>query len=69
MLGAERGVAERMCDQNLRVLYTHCYGHTLNLAVADVMLALQFMGNALNCAYEIVKLVKNHLEDIPFVKI
>ena len=58
MSGARSGVAKSICDQELRALCTHSYGHSLNLAVTDTVKTWKFMRNALDCAYEIVKLVK-----------
>ncbi len=58
MSGAQTGVAKRISDEEPRAVYTHCYGHALNLAVADSVKACKCMRNALDGAYEIVKLVK-----------
>lgn len=58
MSGAQSGVAKRICDEEPRALYTHCYGHALNLAVADTVKTCKFMRNAMDGEYEIVKLVK-----------
>lgn len=35
MAGANKGVAKVMCDEEPRALFTHCYGHMLNLAIGD----------------------------------
>ena len=35
MRGARKGVAAIITQEESRALYTHCYGHALNLAVAD----------------------------------
>lgn len=39
-------------------MYTHCYGHALNLAVGDVMKKSRLMGDTLNTTSEISKLLK-----------
>ncbi len=48
MSGARSGVAKRICDEEPRALYTHCYGHALNLAVADAVRACKFMRSAMD---------------------
>ena len=35
MSGTKRGVATQIKSLNKKALYTHCYGHPLNLAVND----------------------------------
>ena len=35
LLGARSGVATKLLELEPRALYTHCYGHALNLAVQD----------------------------------
>ena len=37
MRGAKKGVAAIMRQEESRALYSHCYGHSLNLAVADTL--------------------------------
>lgn len=37
MAGSKHGVAAQLHAEEPRVLLTHCYGHALNLAVADAM--------------------------------
>ena len=41
-----------------RALYTHCYGHALNLACADTIKQCKIVKNALETTHEITKLVK-----------
>ena len=41
-----------------RALYLHCFGHTLNLAVADTLKEVKCMSDALDHALEICKLLK-----------
>uniref|UniRef100_A0A8W8K1D5 DUF4371 domain-containing protein n=1 Tax=Magallana gigas TaxID=29159 RepID=A0A8W8K1D5_MAGGI len=36
MSGAKKGVAANITKQEPRAIYTHCYGHALNLAVVPV---------------------------------
>ena len=37
MSGTRGGVARKIVDEESRALYTHCYGHALNLAVSDTV--------------------------------
>ena len=41
-----------------RALYLHCYGHSLNLAVADTLKSIKVMSDVLDHALEICKLLK-----------
>ena len=43
---------------NGKCLYTHCYGHTSNLAVADAIKALECFSDSLKTVREIGKLVE-----------
>ena len=58
MSGSISGVATKILEEEPRALYTHCYGHALNLACSDAMKGCKLMRNALDTSYEIVKLVK-----------
>eukprot|EP00731_Ephydatia_muelleri_P034281 Em0054g4a len=37
MSGIRNGVAIQLCKEEPRAVYTHCYGHALNLAVSDAI--------------------------------
>ena len=37
MSGIKNGVVKRISDKEPRVVFTHCYGHALNLAVGDTV--------------------------------
>ena len=39
-------------------LYLHCYGHSLNLAVADALKFVKVMSDVMDHALEICKLLK-----------
>ena len=39
MSGAKSGVATRLCAAEPRAVFTHCYGHSLNLACGDTVQA------------------------------
>lgn len=58
MTGKKSGVATRVSKLEPRALYTHCFGHALNLAVSDTVKRSPIMKDCLDCCYEIVKLVK-----------
>ena len=58
MSGSINGVATKILEEGPRALYTHCYGHALNLACSDAIKGCKLMRNALDTSYEIVKLVK-----------
>ena len=58
MQGARSGVAKRIMDEEPRALYTHCYGHSINLAVNDAIKRSKPMKNALETTHEISKLIK-----------
>ena len=42
MSGAKSGVAKQLTDEKPRALYTHCYGHALNLACGDAIKSASF---------------------------
>ncbi len=56
--GAKSGVATRLATVDPRALYTHCYGHALNLATQYTLKGIKVMEDTLNTVYEITKLVK-----------
>ena len=61
MAGLRGGLAKMITDDEPRALYIHCYGHALNLACSDAVKNSKIIKNSLDTAYEIIKLVKNHL--------
>ena len=58
MSGARKGVAAIITQEEIWALYTHCYGHALNRAVADTVKQLKICRNALDTAFEITRLIK-----------
>ena len=58
MSGSQRGVAIQLQKEEPRAVYTHCYGHALNLACSDAVKNCKIMRDALNTSYELIKLVK-----------
>jgi hypothetical protein len=58
MRGLKNGVAKQIQDLESRAIYTHCYGHSLNLAASDTVQKCKTMKAALETTYEITKLIK-----------
>lgn len=58
MSGAKTGVAKQISDKEKRAVYTHCYGHALNLAVGDSIKKSKIMRDALDTTFSISQLIK-----------
>ena len=58
MTGVRNGVATIIKQDNPKCLLTHCYCHTLNLAVDDTVKSVPLLKETLEDAYELAKLVK-----------
>ena len=58
MSGIRNGVAKLILDDEPCAVYTHCYGHSLNLAVGDAVKGCKLMKSCLEAVYEISKLIK-----------
>lgn len=58
MSGSKNGVAKSIGDLEPRAVYTHCYGHALNLVASDTLKQCKLMKDALDTTYEITKLIK-----------
>lgn len=58
MSGTKNGVAKKICDVEPRAVYTHCYGHALNLAASDTEKKCKVLKDALDTTHEISKLIK-----------
>ena len=58
MSGSVSGVATRIKAINSKCLYTHCYGHVLNLGVKDACKNVKCLNDTFDTAAEICKLVK-----------
>ena len=59
MRSARSGVAKQIRDMEERAIYTHCYGHALNLACSDTIKTIKLMGDSLDTAREVTKLIKD----------
>ena len=58
MSDPRNGVAKQIMNEEKRALYTHCYGHALNLAVLDTVKQSKVCKDALEIAFEVTRLVK-----------
>ena len=58
MAGCRTGVATTIQQQEPRALYTHCYGHALNLAVQDSVKNNAILRDTLDTVEEMTKLIK-----------
>lgn len=64
--GAKSGVAVRLSTAEPRAIYTHCYGHSLNLACSDTIRRCKLMQDALDTTHEITKLIKKSAREAIF---
>eukprot|EP00117_Sycon_ciliatum_P039495 scpid76784/ scgid29186/ len=58
MSGCKSGLAKVLSDVEPRALFTHCYGHALNLGVGDMIRLSAIMQDALDVVAEISKMLK-----------
>jgi hypothetical protein len=58
MAGVRNGVATQICKEEPRALFSHCYGHALNLAASDTVKQNKILCDTLATAFEISKLLK-----------
>ncbi|XP_062504942.1 zinc finger MYM-type protein 1-like [Corticium candelabrum] len=56
MAGVRTGVATQLLAVERRALYTHCYGHSLNLACQDTIRKIKVIRNAFDMTFELSKL-------------
>ena len=58
MAREKSGVAKQIKEEERRALFTHCYTHSLNLAVGDAIKNSKLMKDALEATHQITKLIK-----------
>ncbi len=58
MAGAKSGVAVQIQEKAPKALFTHCYGHALNLSVNDTIRQSTVMRDCLDTSFELIKLIK-----------
>ena len=56
--GCKTGASTTILQKKHRTLYTHCYGHALNLAVQDAVKANVILHDTLDTIEEMTKLIK-----------
>lgn len=57
MRGHRSGVSTQISKIEPRAVYTHCYGHSLNLAASDALKSSKLMRDALETVHEVTKLL------------
>ena len=58
MAGARSGVENENKNQEPRAIFTHCYGHSLQLAVKDMIKRTKNIKDTMDTNLEISKLLK-----------
>ena len=58
MVGCKSGIATQIQKREPRAILTHCYGHSLQLAVGDMVREVRNLRDALDTTSEISKLLK-----------
>lgn len=58
MAGSRNGVAAKVQAMEPKAVFTHCYGHALNLAVGDTIKRCVMLRDCLDTCYELIKLIK-----------
>ena len=58
MSGHKSGIAKSITDIESRALYTHCYGHSLNLAVGNTIKNIKILTDVMDIIHEMSALIK-----------
>ena len=58
MKGHVSGISTQLLQEEPRAIYTHCYGHSLNLACQDTIRSVKVVKDALDSTFELSKLLK-----------
>ena len=58
MAGCKSGAKAQILKQEPRALFTHCYGHSLSLSVADTIRTVKYLGSIMDTVYELSKLLQ-----------
>lgn len=64
MAGCRSGVATTLLLKEPQALYTHCYGHALNLAVQDTVKRNKILRDTLDTVEEMTKLIKKNRQSV-----
>jgi len=51
-------VAAKVMAMELKAVFTHCYGHALNLVVNDTIKKCVILRDCLDTCYKLIKLIK-----------
>ena len=54
------GASNKSLSEKPKTFFTHCFGHTLNLAVGDMVKNVQFLKDSMDTTYEISNLIKRY---------
>ena len=67
MSGSRTGIVTRICTEEKRAIYVHCYAHALNPAVGTTLKQSKICSDSMDVAFEISKLInfspKDHSDD------
>ena len=58
MAGYRNGVKTQILAKESRALFTHCYGHSLSLSVADTVKLIQLLQDTMDTVHEISKFLQ-----------
>ena len=58
MTGHRKGMATQIAQEEPSALFTHCYGHSLNLAMCDTIKGTKLLRDAMDVTHEISKRIK-----------
>ena len=64
MSGIKNGVAKCITDKEPRAVFTHCYGHALNLAVGDTVKSSKIMKSSLETVHEISRSFQKEMHSL-----
>lgn len=53
MAGHQNGVVTQITQEEPRALFTHCYGHSLNLAMCDTIKGTRLLRDTMDVTHEI----------------
>ena len=64
MKGVRNGVSTQILSEQPKALYTHCCGHSLNLACQDMVREVKCVKEALDTTFELSKLLKYSVKHV-----
>jgi len=62
MRGPKSVAPKKLLDNEPKTVFTHCFGHSLNLAISDTVKGCEVMKDTLDHIFEVTKLVKYSLK-------